>query len=110
MKNAGTIRRLLTAALLLAALYVFALSANAETVASGTCGKEDDGGSLTWTLDDAGTLTVSGAGAMKDSSHYNDKNNAPWGRSAAADAQSADMAHKMKTNAHTAAIYGNAGV
>lgn len=34
----------------------------AGTVASGTCGEN-----LTWVLDDAGTLTISGTGEMKDS-------------------------------------------
>lgn len=33
----------------------------AETIANGTCGKN-----LTWVLDDAGTLTISGTGTMKD--------------------------------------------
>ncbi|MBQ9392453.1 MAG: leucine-rich repeat domain-containing protein, partial [Oscillospiraceae bacterium] len=42
----------------------------AEAATSGSCG--DD---LTWTLDDAGTLTISGTGKMKDWT-YN--NTAPW--------------------------------
>ena len=40
-------------------------SAYAESVvASGTCGAEGD--NLTWTLDNKGTLTISGTGAMQD--------------------------------------------
>ena len=49
----------------------FALAANAKTapeapeiVDSGICG--DKGDNLKWTLDDEGTLTISGTGAMKD--------------------------------------------
>ncbi|MBQ4577992.1 MAG: leucine-rich repeat protein [Clostridia bacterium] len=45
-------------------------------VASGTCGGEDEGDNLTWTLDDAGLLTISGEGAMADYGSYS--NNAPW--------------------------------
>ncbi|MBP3705476.1 MAG: leucine-rich repeat domain-containing protein, partial [Clostridia bacterium] len=45
------------------AVGVMALSASAsEIVASGTCGA--DGDNLTWTLDDEGTLTISGEGEM----------------------------------------------
>ena len=39
-------------------------------VASGTCGEN-----LTWTLDEAGTLTISGTGDMED---YSDANDVPW--------------------------------
>ncbi len=48
------------------ALLVCALSATAmaETVDSGTCGAQGD--NLTWTLDDQGTLTISGTGDMAD--------------------------------------------
>ena len=42
----------------------------ALTVSSGTCG--DD---LTWTLDDEGTLTISGTGAMTD---YSSSYSVPW--------------------------------
>ena len=38
--------------------------ASAATVASGSCGAS--GFSLTWTLDDQGTLTISGQGTMRD--------------------------------------------
>ena len=42
-----------------------------KIIASGTCGEN-----LTWTLDDEGTLTISGSGAMPD---YNKTDNtAPW--------------------------------
>lgn len=48
---------------------------NAEVtiIASGECGAEGD--NVTWTLDSAGTLTLSGAGATAD---YHSLNNAPW--------------------------------
>lgn len=42
-------------------------------IASGTCGK--DGDNLTWTLDDQGTLTITGTGEMKD---YYSSGTAPW--------------------------------
>lgn len=45
-------------------------SLDGETVASGTCG--DD---LTWTLDDAGLLTISGTGDMYDYGYYSP---VPW--------------------------------
>ena len=58
-------------ALLAAACGLLAFSAAAESAAaSGICGEN-----LTWTLDAAGTLTVSGTGAMEDYHFYND---APW--------------------------------
>ena len=57
-------------ALLAAACGLLTFSAAAESAAaSGICGEN-----LTWTLDAAGTLTVSGTGAMED---YNYKG-APW--------------------------------
>jgi hypothetical protein len=58
--------------LVLIALGIFPLhtDANAATVASGTCGDN-----LTWRLDDAGTLTISGTGAMKE---YIDSSSIPW--------------------------------
>lgn len=40
--------------------------AGAAEVASGTCGADGDGSNLTWSLDDSGTLTISGTGDMKD--------------------------------------------
>lgn len=42
---------------------------SAAAVTSGYCGGEGDGTNLTWTLDDTGTLTISGAGEMKDYGH-----------------------------------------
>ena len=47
----------------------------AEIVASGTCGAEGD--NLTWKLDDAGMLTIDGAGEMKAFSSFNN-HYAPW--------------------------------
>lgn len=60
----------------------------AEIVASGTCGAEGD--NLTWSLDDEGTLTISGTGEMEDYFYdYRDhvldgpllmRSTAPWQR------------------------------
>jgi hypothetical protein len=61
-KEGNSMKRIfsiLIAVLLLAVLIPTA--ASAATVAEGTCGEK-----LTWTLDDAGTLTVSGTGSMPD--------------------------------------------
>ena len=58
-------------ALLAAVCGLLAFSAAAESAAaSGICGEN-----LTWTLDAAGTLTVSGTGAMED---YHICNDMPW--------------------------------
>ncbi|MBR2783068.1 MAG: leucine-rich repeat protein [Firmicutes bacterium] len=66
---------------LLALMLTLGLSAAAMAytyiVDSGTCGA--DGDNLTWTLDNAGTLTISGTGAMAEYSFYN---SAPWDSSA----------------------------
>ena len=63
-------KALVLLALLVAVCGLLTFSAAAESAAaSGICGEN-----LTWTLDAAGTLTVSGTGAMKD---YNYKG-APW--------------------------------
>ena len=52
------------------------LRVNAEVVKEGTCGDPsvNDGKDVTWTLDDAGVLTISGSGDIKNYS----KNGAPW--------------------------------
>jgi hypothetical protein len=54
---------------MVAVLFVPSATA-AETVSSGTCGKN-----VTWTLDDTGTLTISGTGDMED---YTYNTPAPW--------------------------------
>ena len=45
----------------LTAVYASAVTAHAETIDEGRCGED-----LTWTLDDRGTLTISGMGQMWD--------------------------------------------
>ncbi|MBQ7397417.1 MAG: leucine-rich repeat domain-containing protein, partial [Clostridia bacterium] len=65
----------LTMVLLRASLGVFSLTASAAEatiIASGECGTEDS--NVQWTLDDSGTLTVSGTGAMEN---FN-ANPLPW--------------------------------
>ena len=73
----NTLRRfLLTFAFVAAALccigYAMRTDA-AETVMSGTCGAEGD--NLTWTLDSAGVLTISGMGRMEN---FFGEMDAPW--------------------------------
>ena len=70
-----TIKILLTAltVALLACLLCMALSAES----SGNCGSEGDGSNLTWHLDDEGTLTIDGSGAMKSYSYFGN-GTAPW--------------------------------
>ena len=55
---------LMTITMLMCAVGFAPISAQAEIVNSGECGA--DGGNLTWTLDDEGTLTISGTGDMAD--------------------------------------------
>ena len=55
------------------AVAVLAVLPKAEAAYSGTCGA--NGSNLTWTLDDAGTLAISGTGAMKD---WSSSLSVPW--------------------------------
>ena len=47
----------------------------AEILESGTCGAEDDGSNVSWTLDSDGVLTISGSGAMAE---QNTSIDSPW--------------------------------
>ncbi|MDE6425983.1 MAG: leucine-rich repeat protein [Ruminococcus sp.] len=49
------------------------IMASAETINSGTCGKN-----LTWILDDEGTLTISGTGDMEDYKNSISHDDIPW--------------------------------
>ena len=65
---------LLALALILTCVPAIPLTAQAATtVASGTCGDN-----LTWTLDDEGTLTISGTGRMTNYASYPVGLEAPW--------------------------------
>ena len=62
--------------LLIACLLIAVIPTNvfAAEVASGSCGDN-----ITWSLDDAGVLTVSGTGAMKDYEFAHETGTtAPW--------------------------------
>lgn len=65
MKNKKVWGLVLAVVMLVGMLTVFPMSAHAaEIIASGSCGEN-----VTWTLDDEGTLTISGTGEMKKT-HY----------------------------------------
>ncbi len=70
MRNSKLWRVLVTALILTVCMVLLPGKAEAATVASGTCGAN-----LTWTLDDQGTLTISGNGAMND---WYDYDSTPW--------------------------------
>ena len=74
-KQSGILRRLTALALTLCMLAALTAEIFAADIRySGYCGGESDGKNLTWTLDSAGTLTISGIGRM---SNYT--NMSPWG-------------------------------
>ena len=85
MKKTTSTKLMLTLTCFVALLCFFVLVAHAEIVDSGICGVIDndkgfDGSQVMWMLDEDGTLTISGTGAMKDYG-VNDRNNeypAPW--------------------------------
>lgn len=64
MKCKGLLLVLLTAFIATVLFCTTPSQAHAATVASGDCG--DQGGNVTWTLSDNGTLTISGNGKMDD--------------------------------------------
>lgn len=57
-------RKIFSAIFVLTILLCVPLAANAEIIDSGECGAQGD--NVTWTLDDTGTLTISGEGKMRD--------------------------------------------
>ena len=71
--------RALLSMLLVAAMALGWLpgSARAAEIANGTCGADGDGSNLIWSLDDEGTLTISGTGKMADY-ETSDTNKSPW--------------------------------
>ncbi len=70
--------------ILISAVYIamcIPCFAKAAVIDSGNCGANGD--NLTWTLDDNGTLTISGEGEMADYSIDDPREFAPWGRNEA---------------------------
>ena len=72
------------------AAVVWCGAAMADTVASGTCGANGD--NLTWTLDDTGTLAISGFGEMYD---YGE-GSSPW-REYGLSISTVELSDKMTT-------------
>ena len=86
MKRKGNLGGIFAMALILVltlVLSVGSVSAEEPTIVdSGNCGANGD--NITWTLDDAGTLTISGEGEMADYTYITDESGekittAPWG-------------------------------
>ena len=73
-KIAGLLLALLVLITTLGAFAVTAFAVESTIIAQGECGAE--GSSVQWTLDDAGTLTISGTGAMAD--QLDNYDNRPW--------------------------------
>lgn len=90
-------KKLLSILLVLSLMLALVPAAFAADAASGTCGAEGDGSNVTWTLDESGTLTISGTGAMCD---YDDAwSGKPWGSSDAV--QAVVVRRASPTSAHT---------
>ena len=68
MKRTRILSILLGLCLMMALVFSLPTEARAEVVAQGYCGRNWD--NLSWTLDDAGTLTISGTGEMNDYSYW----------------------------------------
>ena len=100
-------QRLFSFTLCLMGILAFVFPASAETVASGTCGTN-----VSWTLDDAGLLTISGTGAMDDYSSTKVNSTyittAPWG-SHYADIISVVIENSV-TSIGSSAFYGCSGL
>ena len=77
MKKKGTLGGIFAMALILALTFVLSVgsvsAAEPTIVDSGNCGANGD--NITWTLDDAGTLTISGEGEMGKFQYSGDY---PW--------------------------------
>ena len=90
MKRKGNFGGIFAMALILVLTLVFSVgsvsAAEPTIVDSGNCGK--DGSNVTWTLDSAGLLTISGTGEMADYESKTDSasgeeiTTAPWGNQA----------------------------
>ena len=66
---------LLSLALVLGLMPGMSMTAYASVSASGNCGATGNESGVTWSLDDSGNLTISGAGAMAD---YTYPSEVPW--------------------------------
>ena len=74
MKRKGNLGGIFAMALILVLTLVLSVgsvsAAEPTIVDSGNCGANGD--NITWTLDDAGTLTISGEGEMAEYTYTND--------------------------------------
>ncbi len=69
---------ILTVIMIVAVFPVTAMAEESALVASGYCGAEGDGSNLKWSLDDKGTLTISGTGAMDDYQYYDESDGSTY--------------------------------
>ena len=69
---------ILSIIMIVAVFPVTAMAEESTIVASGYCGADGDGSNLKWSLDDKGTLTISGTGAMDDYQYYDESDGSTY--------------------------------
>lgn len=69
---------ILTVIMIVAVFPVTVMAEESTIVASGYCGADGDGSNLKWSLDDKGTLTISGTGAMDDYQYYDESDGSTY--------------------------------
>ena len=69
---------ILTVIMIAAVFPVTAMAEESTIVASGYCGADGDGSNLKWSLDDKGTLTISGTGTMDDYQYYDESDGSTY--------------------------------
>ena len=79
MKKMRKVLCVILSIIMIAAVFpVTAMAEESTIVASGYCGADGDGSNLKWSLDDKGTLTISGTGAMDDYQYYDESDGSTY--------------------------------